>query len=73
MKLWVGLIVATMVLGGGMLLSGVVLAKTIKGGPGNNNFTGTNGADYIKGNGGADILYGDRAMTVCMAAAAMTR
>src|SRR5215208_3921521 len=58
MKLCVGLILATMVLGGGMLLSGVVLAKTIKGGPGPNKYTGSNGADYIKGNGGSDNIDG---------------
>jgi Ca2+-binding RTX toxin-like protein len=61
MKLWVGLIVATMVLGG-MLLSGVVLAKTIKGGPDADSLTGTNSADYIKGNGGADNIDGKNGM-----------
>jgi hypothetical protein len=48
MKLWVGLILTTMVLGV-MLLSGVVLAKKLVGGPGNNNYMGSNDTDYIYG------------------------
>jgi VCBS repeat-containing protein len=59
MKLWALLIVATMLLGG-MLLSGVVLAKNIKGDGRNNNLTGTNGTDNIKGNGGADTIDGKK-------------
>ena len=59
MKLWALLIVATMLLGG-MLLSGVVLAKDIRGDGRNNNLTGTNGTDYIKGNGGADTIDGKK-------------
>jgi Ca2+-binding RTX toxin-like protein len=41
-----------------MLLSGVVLAKTIKGGSGNDTLPGTNSGDYIKGNGGNDAIDG---------------
>jgi Ca2+-binding RTX toxin-like protein len=59
MKLRVGLILATMVLGG-MLLSGVVLAQKIKGGPGNNNLTGTDSTDVIRGGAGADNIGGKR-------------
>jgi Ca2+-binding RTX toxin-like protein len=57
MKLRMVLILATMVLGG-MLLSGVVLAKPIKGGSGNDTLPGTNSKDYIKGNGGNDDING---------------
>jgi Ca2+-binding RTX toxin-like protein len=57
MKLWVGLILTTMVLGV-MLLSGVVLAKKLVGGPGNNNYMGSNDTDYIYGGGGADDIGG---------------
>jgi Ca2+-binding RTX toxin-like protein len=57
MKLRVGLILTTMVLGV-MLLSGMVLAKTLIGGPGNNNYMGTKGTDKIFGGGGADDLGG---------------
>jgi len=57
MKLRVGLILATMVLGG-MLLSGVVLAKNLTGGPGRNNYMGGNGTDTISGGGGSDDLGG---------------
>jgi Ca2+-binding RTX toxin-like protein len=59
MKLRVGLILATMLLGG-MLLSGVVLAKNIHGDSRNNNLPGTNGTDNIKGNGGADTIDGKK-------------
>jgi len=57
MKLRVGLILATMVLVG-MLLSGVVLAQRLVGGPGHNNYMGTKGTDYIYGGAGADDLGG---------------
>jgi hypothetical protein len=80
MKLWVGLILTTMVLGV-MLLSGVVLAKKLVGGPGNNNYMGSNDTDYIYGGvaqtisvvrTALTISLATRAMTVCMADAAMT-
>ena len=71
MKLRVGLILATMVLGG-MLLSGVVLAKTcshncrgtggddyLTGSGSGNTIAGLGGDDTIKGLGGADWLFGD--------------
>jgi VCBS repeat-containing protein len=57
MKLRVGLILTTMMLGV-MLLSGVVLAKNFPGGPGRNNFMGTNSRDYMFGEGGGDDLDG---------------
>jgi hypothetical protein len=57
MKLRSVLIVATMLLGG-MLLSGVVLAKDIIGGPRDDQLSGTNNADLIKGNEGADNIDG---------------
>lgn len=56
MKQRVGLILATMVLGG-MLLSGVVLAKTLGSGP--NTYTGSNGPEYIDGGAGADDINGN--------------
>jgi hypothetical protein len=59
MKLRLVLIVATVLLGG-VLLSGVVLAKTIRGGPNHDQLSGTNNADYIKGNGGADDIDGKK-------------
>jgi Ca2+-binding RTX toxin-like protein len=59
MKLRVGLILATMLLGG-MLLSEVVLAKDIRGGPNADNLPGTNRRDYIKGNGGPDNIDGKK-------------
>jgi hypothetical protein len=71
MKLRVGLILATMVLGG-MLLSGVVLAKTcshncrgtggddyLTGSGSGNTIAGLGGDDTVKGLGGADWLFGD--------------
>jgi VCBS repeat-containing protein len=57
MKLRSVLIVATVLLGG-MLLSGVVLAKDIIGGPRDDQLSGTNNADLIKGNEGADNIDG---------------
>jgi Bacterial cadherin-like domain/RTX calcium-binding nonapeptide repeat (4 copies) len=59
MKLLTALILATMMLGA-MLLSGVVLAKNIKGDARNDHLTGTNGTDNIKGNGGADHINGKK-------------
>jgi Ca2+-binding RTX toxin-like protein len=60
MKLRVGLtILATMVLGG-MLLSGVVLAKNKTGDSNPNTLMGTNSTDYIRGKGGGDDIGGKR-------------
>jgi hypothetical protein len=81
MKLRVGLFLATVVLGG-MLLSGMVLAKELVGGPGNNNYKGTKGTDYIYGGVAQTISVVRKALTtstakgavtVCMADSAVTR